>query len=297
MFVDSPSSIQQFLREVLDQVDHPDPKRLYIDFDGVNLCRHGTVSILTLLVGDSQIHPDRVYLVDVHTLGSAAFTTPVTNSTSEPSESKTLKDILESPTISKVFFDVRNDSDALYGLYGIKMQGVTDLQLMENASRSGRRTFLHGLAKCIKHDSRLSGQKRREWEDTKEKGRRLFAPEQGGRYEVFNERPLTEDMRKYCEQDVLCMPGLYKIYSSGLGASFQLKGDWYSKIMAETESRIEWSTRKNYVSHGSSKTIAPPWQGMVAQEMEARCMEAMEKMRLEDNVTATVDIVVGGRTT
>jgi hypothetical protein len=93
------------------------------------------------------------------------------------------------------------------------------------------------------------------------------------------------------------MPGLYRIYSSGLGASFQLKGDWYSKIMTETQNRIEWSTRENYVSHGSSKTIAPLWQVMITKEMEACCTKAMEKMRLTDNVAATVDIVVDGKTT
>lgn len=297
MFVDSTSSLQQFLREVLDQVDHPEPKTLYIDLEGINLCRHGTVSILTLLVGDSQTHPDRVYLIDVHTLGSAAFTTPLTDSMSEPGESKTLKGILESSTIPKVFFDVRNDSDALFGLYGIRMQSVIDLQLMENAFRPGRKTFLHGLAKCINEDSGLSGPKRRAWEDIKERGRRLFAPELGGRYEVFNERPLTEAIKKYCEQDVLCMPGLYKIYSSGLGASFQLKGDWFCKIITETESRIEWSTKENYVTHGRSKAIAPVWAAIVMKEMKAGLAEALENKRQKDNVSATVDIVLDGKTT
>ena len=47
-----------------------------------------------------------------------------------------LKAILESPKTPKVFFDVRMDSDALYALFGVKLAGIIDLQLMEVASGS-----------------------------------------------------------------------------------------------------------------------------------------------------------------
>lgn len=47
-----------------------------------------------------------------------------------------LKSILESSMTPKVFFDVRTDSDALYGQFGIRLAGIIDLQLMEVASRS-----------------------------------------------------------------------------------------------------------------------------------------------------------------
>ncbi|KAI1198174.1 ribonuclease H-like domain-containing protein [Nemania serpens] len=93
-----------------------DPPSIYIDLEGVNLSRHGTISIL-------QIHARTTgesYLVDVKTLGEAAF---LTSGTTTPN---TLKDILESATIPKGIFDVRNDSDALYSHYGIKLQGILD---------------------------------------------------------------------------------------------------------------------------------------------------------------------------
>jgi hypothetical protein len=49
---------------------------------------------------------------------------------------QTLKMIFESETIQKVFFDVRNDSDALYYHFGISLAGVHDIQVMEFAVRT-----------------------------------------------------------------------------------------------------------------------------------------------------------------
>jgi hypothetical protein len=58
---------------------------MYIDLEGVNLCREGSLSILTLLI-DIGIPTIRVYLIDIYSLGSQAF-----NTTSI--KGKTLKDI------------------------------------------------------------------------------------------------------------------------------------------------------------------------------------------------------------
>ena len=77
---------------------------MYIDLEGVNLCREGSLSILTLLI-DTGIPTRRVYLIDVHVLGAQAF------NTTGIKQKKTLKDILQDEKIPKVFFDVRNDSD------------------------------------------------------------------------------------------------------------------------------------------------------------------------------------------
>jgi exonuclease 3'-5' domain-containing protein 1 len=136
------------LARVLDQlnVSTTVPPHLYIDLEGINLSRHGSISILTLY-DRSQPH---VYLVDVYTLGFAAFTTPSATCKTLPSSDMdvidadslgmaphfiTLKSILESQNIPKVFFDVRNDSDALFSCFGIRLQGVQDLQVMELASK------------------------------------------------------------------------------------------------------------------------------------------------------------------
>ena len=93
------------------------PPSLYIDLEGVNLCRHGTVSIMQLYILPTQT----TYLIDVYTLGDKAF------STFSSAASRTLKETLESESVPKVFFDVRNDSDALHGNFRIRLAGIQDL--------------------------------------------------------------------------------------------------------------------------------------------------------------------------
>jgi exonuclease 3'-5' domain-containing protein 1 len=92
---------------------------MYIDLEGVDLCREGSLSILTLLI-DTGIPTIRVCLIDVYSLGAQAFDTTGI-------KAKTLKDILEDEKIPKVFFDVRNDSDALFTHFGVALQGVEDV--------------------------------------------------------------------------------------------------------------------------------------------------------------------------
>ena len=103
---------------------------LYFDVEGVNLSRHGSISIIELrylpLSGPEDSH---TYLIDVHILGFLAFSTP-------SAEGVSLKSVLECPKTPKVFYDVRTDSDALYAQFGIRLAGIIDLQLMEVASRS-----------------------------------------------------------------------------------------------------------------------------------------------------------------
>ncbi|KAH8809264.1 hypothetical protein F5884DRAFT_398396 [Xylogone sp. PMI_703] len=71
---------------------------MYIDLEGVNLCREGSLSILTLLI-DTGGPTRRVCLIDVYSLGLRAFNTTGV-------KGKTLKDILQDEKIPKVFFDV-----------------------------------------------------------------------------------------------------------------------------------------------------------------------------------------------
>jgi exonuclease 3'-5' domain-containing protein 1 len=168
---------------------------IYIDLKGVNLCRKGSLSILTLLI-NTGIPTIRVYLIDVYSLGSQAF-----NTTSI--KGKTLKDILYNEKIPKVFFDVRNDSNALFAHFGVALQGVKDVQLIESATRTtiSSRKYLNGLAKCIKqgvlHSSNLTS-----WKLAKEKGGRLFKAEFSGSYKVFKQRPIPNEIISYCVGDV-----------------------------------------------------------------------------------------------
>ena len=100
-----------------------DPPSLYLGLEGIRVVRHGSISIISLYVAPTK----KIYLIDIHRLGGTAFS--ITNS-----NAASLKTILESSTIPKVIFDIRNDSDALFSHYQISVDGIKDLQLMELAS-------------------------------------------------------------------------------------------------------------------------------------------------------------------
>lgn len=77
-----------------------------------------------------HIHPqNHVYLIDIYKLGADAFNIGASNG-------HTLKSVLESTAIPKLFFPVRNDFDALHSLYQIALANVDDLQLLELATRA-----------------------------------------------------------------------------------------------------------------------------------------------------------------
>jgi exonuclease 3'-5' domain-containing protein 1 len=214
---------------------------MYIDLEGVNLCREGSLSIFTLLIDTPS---PRVCLIDVHSLGSQAFT-------SAGIKAKTLKDILQDPKIPKVFFDVRNDSDALFAHFGVALQGVQDIQLMESAMRktTSSRKYLNGLSKCIK-EGVLYGSELASWKLAKEKGGRLFKPEEGGSYEVFEQRPIPDGIIDYCVGDVQ--------YLSRLWSKFRSSTDrWRDLVTEETKKRVEASQKPEYQPHGKDRTLAP----------------------------------------
>ncbi len=216
---------------------------MYIDLEGVNLCREGSLSILTLLIdeGTPTLH---VFLIDVYSLGSQAFDTAGV-------EKKTLKDILQDKKIPKVFFDVRNDSDALFTHFGVALQGVQDIQLMESASRTTTRSrkYLNGLAKCVEqgvlHDSDLQS-----WKLAKEKGGQLFKAEYGGSYEVFNQRPIPSDIISYCVGDVQYLPELWRKFRPKTDRLRDLVND-------ETKKRVETAQKPEYQPNGPGRTLAP----------------------------------------
>src|SRR5271168_985159 len=79
-FVDSPASVSLFVDSLKDLP--ADPPSLYIDLEGENLCREGSISLLVVLV----FPKNHVYLIDVHNLQASAFTTA-------GKEGKTLKSI------------------------------------------------------------------------------------------------------------------------------------------------------------------------------------------------------------
>merc|ERR1719189_2693749 len=115
---------------------------LAVDFEGVKLCRHGALCLVQMTCSDN---PQLVYVLDIHVLGKRAFTMETPGRTS-------MKMLLEAQAVRKVWFDPRNDVDALYHQFGILPQGIFDLQLAEVADRRNRGLNVHyvqGLYKCL----------------------------------------------------------------------------------------------------------------------------------------------------
>jgi exonuclease 3'-5' domain-containing protein 1 len=216
---------------------------LCLDLEGVNLCRHGSISLLAIYVQAKR----HVYLVDVYKLQSEAFKI-------ENDKGITLEAILQNQQITKVFFDVRNDSDALHHHYGIKLQGIEDVQLMENASRPVfRKRYIRGLEKCIEYDAPMSPTEKMEWKGVKDVGHKMFRPEAGGSYEVFNQRPLSDAILRYCINDVQYLPLLRNLYMNKLDKS------WKSKVEVETKNRVTESQQPSYQPQGEDKRYGP-WE-------------------------------------
>lgn len=148
---------------------------------------------------------------------------------------------------------MRNDSDALYNLYSVYLQGVVDVQLMELRTRGGSKRFVNGLARCLESyftQARLH-MELASWTRAKQAGIRLFAPERGGSYDVFNERPMSQAIIQYCIQDVTYLPQLYDAYAEVISPA------WHAKISREATRRVAVCQDATYQPNGRQKAIAP----------------------------------------
>ncbi|GAB7345059.1 hypothetical protein MBLNU457_3471t1 [Dothideomycetes sp. NU457] len=243
-------------KQISDLVDwlclcHAQPElrkpNIYIDLEGVKLSRHGTLSILTLLintvieirrpteVGDaiSMTPTTSIYIIDVHSLGTQAFNTPGIQKT-------TLKDVLQDERIPKVFFDVRNDSDALFAHFGVELRGIQDLQLLESATRTTTRSrkFLSSLAKCVA-DLAPDDVNTASWKLAKEAG------------------PISEQIVAYCVGDVQCLPKLWNSLQRQTTVNLII---WRDLVSEETKKRVAASQKPEYEPHGPGRALAP-WNG------------------------------------
>lgn len=251
--VDSPGSVIALLdclESLNNQVASPS---LFCDLEGVKLSRRGSISIFQIFVPEKSC----TYLVDVHVLGESAFVT-------SNGSGATLKSLLESASITKVFFDVRNDADALCAHYGIHLQGVHDLQLMEVASRRhSSKARISGLARCIEVDVGLDDEAKEIFKSTKHRGLVLFAPAYGGSYEVFNFRPLRQDIIDYCTQDVVYLPMLYNLYYQKLSMV------WFQRVVEEGSKRVAIAESETYDRDADGKCWSP-WASKKMVEAHAR---------------------------
>ncbi|KAI9848551.1 MAG: hypothetical protein M1837_007220 [Sclerophora amabilis] len=226
--VSSVSELTTFLSSI------PPASTLYLDLEGTCLSRYGTISLVTVL-----IHPQGVVrVIDVLALGELAFTTTSENG-------KSLKSILEDPGIPKCLWDVRNDADALWALYHVGLAGVTDIQLLENASRAGDKTHLQGLEMSIQFDLKIGSMEINRWIRTKEEIKNLMP------CGVFDGRPIDAKTVQYCINDVLHLPDLHVLY---LG---HIEGTWLAEAREESERRVAEAHLPDYEPQSPTKSLGP----------------------------------------
>ncbi|KAJ4353165.1 hypothetical protein N0V95_003594 [Ascochyta clinopodiicola] len=207
---------------------------LYLDIEGWNLSRHGTVSIITILAYPAN----QTQLIDVSALGGLAFSTA-------SEDGKTLRSVLEDHSICKYIWDVRNDANALWFHYGVSLGGITDVQLLENASRSDDKTYVRGLDKCVQFDLKLGFMKKNRWLRTKQEIKELMHTD------VFSVRPMDPRTKIYCQNDVIYLPALREMYMA------RIKPEWLVKANEESERRVTQAQTPKYDPQSERKKLGP----------------------------------------
>ncbi|CAJ0555369.1 Ff.00g054340.m01.CDS01 [Fusarium sp. VM40] len=216
------------ISELVDTLDgyRRDYPAIFIDIQGASNSDHGTISIMQIY--DAVEHV--AYLMDVSTLGERCFLTPAEHNC-------TLKDILENSNVRKAFFDVRNDSKALYTHYGIALEGIHDVQLMEVATRSHCREYVSGLSTCIMRNVTISAEDLFNWINIPRTGLGLgqFSADFDGLLEDFKQRPLSNGTRRYCPLKFQLLVQLHDYYRS------ELTPEWKERMVSATKDRVRQS--------------------------------------------------------
>ncbi|KAH6972997.1 ribonuclease H-like domain-containing protein [Ilyonectria sp. MPI-CAGE-AT-0026] len=226
--ISSTAELEAFISSI------PPSSTLYLDLEGNCLCRHGTISLITIL-----LHPQGVVrLIDVLSLGKSTFTT-----TSK--DGKSLKSILEDPGIPKCLWDVRNDADALWALYQVGLANVIDIQLLENASRVGKKTYLYGLNKAIQFDLKLKFVELNRWIRSKKEIKRLMPTN------IFAIRPVEAKTAQYCTNDVIHLPDLHALYLRRISA------DWLARAKEESSRRVGEARSPTSETRSAIKALGP----------------------------------------
>ncbi|EPE27505.1 Ribonuclease H-like protein [Glarea lozoyensis ATCC 20868] len=127
-------------------------------------------------------------------------------------EGVTLRSILENQDIIQLWFDVRGDSDAIHGLYNIRLGNVIDIQLMELATRyADNHQKIVGLGKAV-------GQSGHNFMSQLALNKWLWAKREGGshlgssNYQTLNQHPLPLLEKMYVAGDTHVLFGLHDVY-------------------------------------------------------------------------------------
>lgn len=121
---------------------------------------------------------------------------------------------------------MRNAVYALTALYGVRVAGMTDIQLLENASRIGDKVYLRGLHECVQSDLNLDRPSSNRWLALEKELLSLMNDNH------FAKRSLAPEVIQYRVNDVIVLPDLHQIY---LG---RVRPDWLLRVEDESEERV-----------------------------------------------------------
>ena len=125
------------------------------------------------------------------------------------------------------------------------------MQLADVAYRRSRNIstqYVSGLSRCIEQHVGPPS----EWRRIKEAGNRLFSPEKGGSYTIFERRPLDPRMIEYCAQDVALM------FQLEAAMKRKIRGTgWEQRILLGSSNRVAESKSSSYSGQGRHRAIAP----------------------------------------
>lgn len=250
---------------------------LAIDLEGVSLGREGEIAIIQI----STARRSDVYLIDVCALGQDAFdhrtaldseagTVDTSSAASAGIGSASggyprvtsLRMLLEDPAVTKLLWDVRSDSNALFFLFGIRLAGVLDLQVYDCVRRAvdGRTNErVSGLGFVLERTplGKLSVVERERVKKCKEAAISLFSPEYGGSYEVWKQRPLPALLLEYCT-DSRYFFSLLESYRETFrdGARKRFEQLFATCIQAAVQRRIESSQTLGFSRNNREAMIA-----------------------------------------
>ena len=129
------------------------------------------------------------------------------------------------------------------------------------------KTHLKGLGSCILQDLGLAKGEKRRAEGIKEKGLQLFSPERGGSFEIFNRRPIRQEIVDYCVQDVFYLPKLFDRYNGKLGNAVCL--DATSSISLDaTGSQNVWANR--VIEASADRVVLSQWEHFDNKRMDMK---------------------------
>ncbi|KAF9528396.1 ribonuclease H-like domain-containing protein [Crepidotus variabilis] len=214
---------ETLLNYCLRALSAPGVTQLAIDLEGVSLSRNGKLSLIQVMTDLAQ---NTVWVVDVTVLGNFAFEYVGQSGWS-------LRTILENRDTVKMLFDVRNDSDSLYNLYGITLANVYDLQLLEIAVRRSNdlnAVIVSGLSSTITQYLNPD----RDWKRVKDEGNTLFKA--SGNQELVEIRPLDPRIIQYAVQDVTLLFQLAGKLERALG---DIGKNWVKRVFKASSKRVK----------------------------------------------------------